>query len=110
MTDEILIRLRDALIGTYGMTEADLAADVREILNRMNLLVLPGPQPTETAPRDGTLVDLWVGGRRLIDMHWHEPMNTFKPKGWMDRDGYLDADLAPDCWMPAPPAPPRVGR
>lgn len=31
-----------------------------------------GWQPIETAPLDGTRVDLWEGGRRMTNMHWKD--------------------------------------
>lgn len=29
-----------------------------------------GWQPIETGPRDGTVVDLWVKGKRMADCYW----------------------------------------
>jgi hypothetical protein len=69
-------------------------------------------QPIETAPKDGTLIDLWVNGERLPDCFWHAPE-------WCDPDErrwhQKYAETSPDCsfavdgspshWMPRPVAP-----
>lgn len=67
-------------------------------------------QPIETAPKDGTLIDLWVvnhltwnkRGRRVIDRKWGPCIN------WMgqEHDGWaLSEDDEPTHWM-QPPKPP----
>lgn len=65
-----------------------------------------GWQPIETAPKDGTLIDLWTGECRFADCRWgrfddHSRV-PFGPKHWCG----LPFDLAPTHWRlaPAPPA------
>lgn len=60
----------------------------------------------ETAPKDGDEIDLWGGGRRWTDCHWHLGE-------WLRWDSYsVDAEPtwqrihAPTHWMPLP-EPPR---
>lgn len=65
-------------------------------------------QPIETAPTDGTAIDLWADGRRVTDCFWQ--------RGWRQR--YAEAPEAveysvalserpatPTHWMPRPEAP-----
>lgn len=116
MTDELLCRLRDSLVCASGWDEADLAADVREHLARLNLLVLPGSQPMATAPRDGTRIlvfgDCRLTGYRVEpgdeDWAWHiVHWDTLDLDGdggyWSDGyEGWIPAAL---CWVPMPPIP-----
>lgn len=71
-------------------------------------------QPIATAPKDGTRIDLWVGGERHTDCAWYKG-NAWHPEdGWYDPayeygDGwFLDDDEFPSHWMPFP-APPQEG-
>ncbi len=62
-------------------------------------------QPIETAPRDGTLVDLWRDCERLCDFYWGEGGRH----SWCRKEGYpvklrILAEQ-PTHWMPRP-APP----
>ena len=62
-------------------------------------------QPIETAPRDGTLIDLWAG-ERIANCAWNVPS-----KCWGERIGvgsgwkYWAVVLDPTHWMPLPAAP-----
>lgn len=82
-------------------------------------------QPIETAPLDGTFVDLWLGNdenpHRITDAYWGRPYHTCGEAGqycdscppnkdvWCDscfpteEDGYQ-----PTHWMPLP-TPPTEG-
>lgn len=76
-------------------------------------------RPIETAPRDGTEVDLWVSGpgaRRVADCRWARPTlanwgdrygdDGDLPAQWVTRNGFaLDRrNGIPTHWMPAPAA------
>ena len=78
-------------------------------------------QPIETAPRDGTVIDLWVGGARFADCRWGKPDHCCgeagqycdsewhgQPEGWVvtDWNEVLCVDDDPTHWMPLP-APPE---
>jgi len=69
-------------------------------------------QPLETAPRDGSKVDVWTeNGLRYIDVFWYRgpafPDGAFVYHDSYLRD-YIDVDDATH-WMrpPAPPPPDR---
>ena len=80
-------------------------------------------QPIENAPKDGTIVDVWVpdedGGHRVPDAYWgtaHIPWSVFQEKtGWcaanLGIDGadgpvaWDDDDLEPTHWRPRPESP-----
>ena len=77
-----------------------------------------GWQPIETAPKDGTLVDLFVDGHREADCCWHRldweiahlqwPTDSMGWATWSERDGeYGRFDPAPTHWQPFP-APPQT--
>jgi hypothetical protein len=65
-------------------------------------------QPIETAPKDGTKVDLWVifkeaGPRRFPDAHWNDKLG-----GWqLGEYNALDYMTPPTIthWMKVPPPP-----
>ncbi len=67
-------------------------------------------QPIETAPKDGSKVDLWVifenGGHRVTDAYW----TGNDRRGWMlGSDGYTQHQYTTrpvvTHWMPIPEAP-----
>ena len=80
-------------------------------------------QPIETAPKDGTFMDLWIGGefpRREPDCYWGLPdhccgeMGSLCDSDWHGLDkGWVgsynmpisDFDGGPTHWMPLPPPP-----
>lgn len=86
-------------------------------------------QTIDTAPKDGTLIDLWcvppvmgefsVRGVRLTDCAWHEADDIFPFTGWtrMQDDGHRDLvegkptnqnglpPWQPTHWMPLPEPP-----
>lgn len=120
MIDEILCNLHGELVRADDMTDAGLAADVRETLSWLNLLVLPGPQPMETAPRDGTRILALItwdaltnylgevirsAGAQWVAAVWDD--------GYRDGASFILADdleewvngIDPVCWMPMPPIP-----
>lgn len=72
--------------------------------------------PIETAPRDGTEIDVWSDGRRYPDAAWARPDGApVDYKAWC----FLDAEVnrcdvswyiteikpEPTHWMPLPPPP-----
>ena len=68
-------------------------------------------QPIETAPKDGTLVDLWAvsehspEGRRLPDCYWAKGMLTPRdmPERWRGRGMPVNhLNWQPTHWMPYP--------
>jgi hypothetical protein len=82
---------------------------------------MSGWQPIETAPKDGTEIDVWCGGefpRRVTCASWREPTESewWSHGGdtidtpdacWHDCFGPLGKDNTPTHWMPLP-APPEV--
>lgn len=76
-------------------------------------------QPIETAPKDGTMIDLWSNGRRVTDSFWGKPDHSCGEMGeYCDSDwhgagpGWVDTmfgeflEEKPTHWMPRPKAPP----
>jgi hypothetical protein len=55
-------------------------------------------QPIETAPLDGTVVDVWNDGERVIDAWFHDGR-------WLTSDVEWTSELEPTYWMPIPPPP-----
>ncbi len=67
---------------------------------------MTGWQPIESAPKDGTVIDLWWQedndqGYRIPDCHFRD--DDF----WIDDSGNLIAAQYVSHWMPIP-APPEV--
>lgn len=82
-------------------------------------------QPIETAPRNGTYVDLWVSGEfegRRADCYWGVPTHScgehgnscdsewhFADNDWIDATFNAPLNEVPTHWMPLPPAPGEQG-
>jgi hypothetical protein len=76
-------------------------------------------QPIETAPRDGTSVDLWVDGEfphRIANAEFREPTDgewwahggdtiDTPDATWCDMFGPLGKEEQPTHWQPLPEAP-----
>lgn len=64
---------------------------------------LPSWRDIASAPLDGTPVDLWRDGERLIEFHWNVDQ-----KRWEKKVGYPTKTIVlttpPTHWMPVPPA------
>lgn len=92
-------------VGTYTSTEPDRYWEANEYV-RADLV--PRWQPIETAPRDGTRVDLWsVQFGRYPNASWdtiYDPPDTC---GWTDANHHGSiAEAGPFTrWMPLPEPP-----
>lgn len=103
-------------VGPYDVTEPthDLKRLVREIAKR----AAPGWQPIESAPRDGTTIDLWVGGEfpaRYENCYFGTPHHEcysqycdscpedMNVKAW--RWHFFSQQITPTHWMPVPTGP-----
>lgn len=82
-----------------------------------------GWRPIETAPRDGTVIDVWVDDDRHTNVYWGRPAHSCGEYGdycdccprydaWVcaDTNYYLTGDEGYACdepthWMPLPPTP-----
>lgn len=63
-------------------------------------------QPIETAPKDGTPIDIWCAGFRYCNAYWGRA-----EKHWLTEDGDLIYDIYfehPTHWMPEPDPPPGL--
>lgn len=82
--------------------------------------------PIESAPKDGTLIDLWVTGThftgRISDSKWGLPSDedgepVEDEPCWVSLDWHttydewywMDVEYAPTHWMPLPPPPKTEG-
>lgn len=74
-------------------------------------------QPIETAPRNGTIVDVWLGDAEEEDIDFYCSPGTRRACDWSWRDGKwrphirglsLTVFVQPTHWMPLP-APPEPG-
>lgn len=78
-------------------------------------------QPIETAPKDGTAIDVWAGGKRCPDVYWSHSVNadTGEPISspydcWAYKGQYVGIGGVypkglgihePTHWMPLPEPP-----
>lgn len=64
-------------------------------------------RPIETAPKDGTHIDLWAGEERVADCRWNVRSKRWEYWAWGDFDGMamVKVDYNPTHWMPIPAAP-----
>ncbi len=56
-------------------------------------------QDISTAPKGGSIIDLWAGSRRIVNCYWHE-------REWLIRNDDVHAVANPSHWM-YPPEPPQ---
>ena len=67
----------------------------------------------ETAPRDGTKIDVWADGRRIADASWGDyddwVVTPSGRQGWRyhhdEHATYYSIDPPPTHWMPLPEPP-----
>jgi len=104
VTDTTVLKVMEAAFGPVW--PADRIPDVRAALEAVEAAVW---KPIETAPRDGTAVDLWAvpynGTRRRMTNYW-----WVDGIGWRTESRKLDLDelgLTAVLWCPLP-APPTV--
>lgn len=71
-------------------------------------------QPIETAPKDGSLVDVWLGNAEVDEVEFYCDRGTRRATGWHYRNGKFRPHMGlglpvvtvtPTHWMPLP-APP----
>ena len=75
-----------------------------------------GWKPIRTAPRDGTVIDLWIKAKdcafRAVKMRWDKDQRTGEV-GWIDDESerilyhaYVNVEPEATHWMPMPEGPP----
>lgn len=110
--------MADAVQGMYVFTdnreciEAECAAALRALL-AVGFSVQRW-EPIETAPKDGTSVDLWAQGQRWANKRWgrHDPFSDapFGPEHWIAVTAPRGEPIGfryiePTHWMPLPSPP-----
>lgn len=86
---------------------ADCYAETMRVfaaLEAMGCAVVQGWQPIESAPRDGTVIDLWANGLRYADAYWDGGCFSV-----LDSTGYGVEVDEPTHWMPLPASPMQRG-
>lgn len=109
--------------GYYELDYDAVTVVLSEAIDRMQERVRAetGWQDIATAPKDGTLIDVWRGGefpRRVPDVSWREPTDsewwvhggdTIRTPAatWHDMFGPFGKDDTPTHWRPLP-SPPAI--
>lgn len=112
-------RLR--LLARKGYGPSDFIGTCEAAADEIGLLKrgLQPWQPIETAPKDGTFIDVWVGGefpKRITDVSWRKPTDSewwvhggdelkHPRASWFDAFGPLGKSSPPSHWMRAPSQP-----
>lgn len=118
LVERIVVDLSDRLISRMDLDEDDprLSMIMDELRDRLTALSsgnevakVVGWQPIETAPKDGTEVDLW-GGSDAGERAARAPDCQWRRGGWYSRgdkgwESLAGISWAPTHWMPRP-APP----
>lgn len=87
------------------VTDADKAAAI----GALTVDEAPDWQPIESAPKDGTKIDLWADGQRFTNCRWGKhDAESIVPWGEEHWRGYPLKGIAPTHWLPLPPAPPEA--
>jgi hypothetical protein len=80
------------------------------VVNHPNRSKQPRWRPIETAPRDGTTLDLWAyfpehdKARRIADAFWNTEENAWQLGGFNSKQFSYPPTIS--HWMPLPAAPP----
>lgn len=105
-----------SIIATWLNDEADAIRDIdpAEVLAKVGRA--GGWQPIETAPKDGTIVDVWLGDADESDRNFYCTGKTRRSPGWWWSKGKfrplgglepaMPVFVEPTHWMPLP-APPQ---
>lgn len=82
------------------------------IVNNIERTTMAEWQPIETAPTDGTVVDLWIVA---TDCQFRAPDFKFCDGRWVGSTSdesldwhYGNVGMNPTHWMPVPAAPPTI--
>ena len=77
--------------------------------------LVPQWQPIETAPRDGTIIDVWLGDADMRDVEFYCTHGTRRSPGWWFSNGKfrplgglepaMTVFVTPTHWMPLPNPP-----
>lgn len=59
----------------------------------------------DTAPKDGTKVDLWMNGRRFVDCYWSKKNNVWYCLNSDKEGNRYKIYKEPTHWMPLPQPP-----
>ena len=72
-------------------------------------------QPIETAPKDGTIIDVWLGEADRSDVEFYCTTGTRRSAGWCFKNGKfrplgglepaMPVFVIPTHWMPLPDPP-----
>ena len=94
-------------------SEARLAAELaltayESHLQAEGMAVVPGWQPIESAPKDGTRVILAWGGSTVTGSYLDNSHTRYPWKGWRVPSLELTPPGAPVAWMPFPEVPANV--
>lgn len=100
--------------GTARMLHVDIEDAIAEIERLRAAAAGAGAgaewQPIETAPKDGTDVDLWGSlnkepRHRITDCHWHKGEWLVWGASGVDDEPHWMPVFCASHWMPLPPAP-----
>jgi hypothetical protein len=59
-------------------------------------------QPIETAPKDGTVIDVWCPSiGRMTDVYWLGMPSSC----WFSRNAFVNSIVEPTHWQPLPEPP-----
>jgi hypothetical protein len=87
----------------YGAFSRETWLAVRDTAAEM---FAPKWLPIETAPKDGTAIDLWWKGCRYVECYWSE--YTAGGGNWFSESYYGGTIIDPLYWMPLPQPPEKT--
>lgn len=105
-TSLVTVEMKLAAVAAYLAKSKSGGVQPVPLVDAIDAAIRAQWQPIETAPKDGTVVDLWAAGERLTGFAWR---NT-GVIGWTRTEGYpaITRVLRGNkCthWMPAPEEP-----
>lgn len=100
--------------GIYSRNRASMATAMKAAQSALTALqasgmaVVPGWQPIESAPKDGTRIILAWGGAAVTGSYLDNSHTSYPWKGWRVPSLELTPPGAPSAWMPFPEVPAHV--
>ena len=77
-------------------TEYEIICRLEQMINKMSKYeFVIKPLPIETAPKDGTVIDIWYKNERIPNVYWNEEHEM-----WRDDSGDYFDDAT--HWLPIP--------
>lgn len=99
---ELVERVREFAAITEAGGLPRRAADMRAICDLVSAPSVQDWRDIESAPKDGTRIDIWTVNGRRTDCWWYEPLGCWRDERLLYNH---EASFGATHWQPLPPSP-----